>query len=128
MLRGATTHKARAVQARDFTGLRYGNITPTDIDALIEYKDKAYILIETKYKNAEMPYGQKLALERICDDLQKTKPALLILATHNYEVGEEIDFAHCMVEKYRYKGFWKLPGKTPNVRQLIDSFIESVDK
>ena len=43
-LRGATTYKERAKQGRDFTGLRYGNITPTDIDGLIEYHGKGRFL------------------------------------------------------------------------------------
>jgi hypothetical protein len=127
MLRGATVYKARAKQGRDFTGLRHGNITPTDVDALIEYENKAYVFIEAKLSGVDMPYGQKLALERLCDDLQKIKPTLLVLITHNTPIEQEIDFAGAMVEKYRYKGRWAIPKNVPTAKQLIDSFLKEIN-
>ena len=33
---------------RDFSGLRYGRITPTDIDAFMEFGNKAFVFIEAK--------------------------------------------------------------------------------
>jgi len=125
-VRGATTYKTRAQQGRDFTGLRYGNITPTDIDALIEYQDKCYIFIEAKKTGAQMPYGQRIALERLCDDLQRVKPTILILMTHNTNANQEIDFANSLVDKYRYKGEWKTPQNVPTVKMLIDSFLKGI--
>lgn len=114
---------ARATQARDFSGLLFGKITPTDIDALIEYKDKKYVLIEAKFGDTQVPFGQNLALERLCDDLQKIKPTLLIIARHNFGVDMEIDFSICRVDKYRYKREWH--SCTANVRQLIERFLEA---
>jgi hypothetical protein len=43
----------RKQQINDFSELRFGNITPTDMDGCIECKDKAYIFIEIKYMNKE---------------------------------------------------------------------------
>lgn len=65
--RGKIENRNRARQIIDFSGLQYGKITPTDIDGLIEYHDKAILLLEFKYADAEMPRGQKVALERMCD-------------------------------------------------------------
>lgn len=126
--RGVTIYKKRAQQGRDFSGLRYANISPTDIDAFIEYHDKCYVFIEAKMPNAAFPHGQKLALERLCDDLQKIKPTLLILMSHETPVEEEIDFANARVEKYRYKGYWKIPGMACTVREFLDSFLKAMDK
>ena len=39
--RGVIQNRDRKKQIIDFSGLKYGKITPTDIDGLIEYKDKA---------------------------------------------------------------------------------------
>ena len=39
----------------DFTGLRWGKITPTDIDGFVEIRDKAYVFIEVKYSNTFAP-------------------------------------------------------------------------
>lgn len=127
MLRGQTTHKARATQGRDYSGLRYGNITPTDLDGLIEFRDKAYVLIGAKLENAVMSGGQKLALERLCDDLNKIKPTLLVLVKHNTPVNQEIDFAKCNVEQYRYKGRWTTPRIVENLKKFIDSFLQSLE-
>jgi len=41
-VRGKIEHRDRARQIRDFSNLRYGNITPTDIDGLIEYQNKCF--------------------------------------------------------------------------------------
>ena len=112
----------RAQQERDFSALRYGKITPTDIDAIIEYHDKGYIIIEVKLAGIDVQYGQYLALVRLCDDLQKNKPTILILARHNYPPDVAIDFSNCDVEKYRYDYKWvEWAGK---VKKLVDNFIE----
>jgi len=50
-IRGVIKYRGRARQIIDFRGLTYGNITPTDIDGLIEYKDKCILLIEIKHQS-----------------------------------------------------------------------------
>ena len=42
----------------DFTGLQFGKISPMDFDAFMEFNDKLFIFIETKYKVDKMPVGQ----------------------------------------------------------------------
>lgn len=104
--------------------VQYGKITPTDIDGLIEYQNKAYILLEAKSGDAPTPYGQKLALERMCDDLQKIKPTLLIFVHHDTPVNQAIDFARCQVGQFRYKGQYRQFEKS--VKQLIDWFLRGL--
>lgn len=125
--RGIINYPERARQLRDFSGLRYGNITPTDIDAMMEYHNKAYVLIEAKHVNAPpIPYGQKLAYERMADDLATHKPTLLIFCKHSYPVDVPIDFAECDVESYRINGKLYLI-QNIKVRELMDYFISAVD-
>lgn len=124
--RGKVSNAKRAAQLRDFTGLRFGRITPTDLDALIEYHNKAYVLIEVKLEGAVFEGGQKIALERLCDDLEKAKPTLLILARHNYPVEQEIDFGACAIEKYRYQRKW-YTARYSDVRKLVRKFISMID-
>ena len=129
MNRGVINHRERAKQIRDFSGLRFGNITPTDIDALIEYKDKAYVIIEYKFGEAEVPTGQMIALERICDDLQNFKHTILIIARHNQSVEQDIDGANAIVEKYRWRKKWivikNITQETWKVKKLIDWFLNT---
>ena len=66
--RGVIQNRERARQIIDFSGLRYGNITPTDIDGCIEYQDKGVAFIEIKHRDSPMPKGQELALTRLVDN------------------------------------------------------------
>lgn len=122
MQRGEIRNRARAAQVKNFAGLRFGNITPTDIDGLIDYKNIAYILIETKSVNAPEPHGQMLALERLCDDLQWIKPTILIIAVHDTPSYGDIDVAGATAAKFRYNGKWRNDDCT--VRELIERFLE----
>ena len=122
--RGKIKNRQYANRVRDFSGLRYGNITATDIDGLIEYKNTCYIFIETKYKDAELPFGQRLALERITDDLEKVKPVITIVATYSNE--GDIDVARALVCEYRFRGAWHKRENT-TTRELIDKFLSWVE-
>jgi hypothetical protein len=122
--RGKIHNPDRARQLRDFSGLQFDNITPTDIDGLIEYKGLAYVIIELKYGEAEVPDGQRLALERLTDDLERSKKsALCIIASHEAPLEEEIDVANCLVTKYRQKGTWKTSLKPLLVKDIVKRFL-----
>lgn len=123
-VRGEIKNREQASQIRDFSGLQYGKITPTDIDAFMEYKDKCYVIIEAKYKEKEMDFGQKLALERLCDDLRKIKPTILILASHEHDTNEDIDFAKCKTKKIFYYGTWRVPKEETSVKRTVDAFLK----
>ena len=124
--RGEIHSRDRARQLRDYSGLRFGNITPTDIDGLIEYHGKAFVIIELKYGDADVPFGQMLALERLTDDL--SKPALCIIANHDITNPEEdIDVANCIVSQYRFKGSWRLPQRQRTVKEIITLFFKLIN-
>ena len=79
----------RMKQLIDFKGLELDNgIYPTDIDGLIEYHDSEYILLEVKHKDARVPYGQRLAIQRMVDDFTKAgKKAVAIVCEHKVETS-----------------------------------------
>jgi hypothetical protein len=120
--RGGINYPDRAVQLRDFTHLRFGNITPTDLDAIIEYKNERWVIIEMKLESAPVPYGQCLALERLCDDLQKVKPAIMIIARHNTPASQPVDYAAARVDRYRFEN--KYFTTSLNVRELLEKFLK----
>lgn len=100
-----------------------------DIDGLIEYHNKCYVIYEAKHVDAPpMSEGQKLALERLCDDLQKVKPTLLIICEHDTPSDTPIDFASCTIKQYRYGGNWRYPTKPVNAKRMSDKFIERYGK
>lgn len=52
----------------DFTGLELTNlIHPTDIDLVLEFKNKYLLIAEFKEEGKGLPMGQKLVIERICN-------------------------------------------------------------
>ena len=114
------------MQARNFKGLQFGSIYPTDIDGLIEYKDKCFIFIETKHKESELPFGQRLALERLCVATQKSgKESVLFVSRHDCK--GDIDLANTIVTDFYYKNKWYQEKTKATLYQMIDRFIKKVD-
>jgi hypothetical protein len=125
-MRGVIENVKRKQQINDFSGLLYGNITPTDTDGLIEYKDMAWILIEVKYLSTDLPFGQRLAFERFVKDVSSKKQAIAIIAEHNVSNTEEsIDVASCYVRECYWSGRrqWKRLQEKLTVKYIIDSFL-----
>lgn len=124
--RGAIQFRNRRKQIVDFSEVRFGNITPTDCDGIIEYHNKAYILFEIKYRDAPVPKGQLLALTRTVDDFKlANKKAVLIIAEHHVDnTDDDVKADKCSVRKW-YNGQWKT--FDGSLKSLIEKFINSVD-
>lgn len=126
--RGVIQNRERKRQIVDFHSLLWDKITPTDIDGVIDFQNKLYIYFELKYGDANMPYGQRLAIERIIDSHENGgTPACGIVAQH--DVGnpeDDIDAALCIVTEYRWRYAWHKPQGTTSLRQAIDRVRELV--
>ena len=120
---GEFKDEENARQLISFSGLSFKTMTPTDIDGILDYKNKLWIIFELKYGNGDLPFGQELALERLCDDLHKTKPAIVIVATHSADVSQKVIAADCIVSKYRYKGKWHELNSI-KLKYFMDNFIK----
>jgi len=123
--RGAIQYPKRAKQLIDFSGLRYGNITPTDIDGFFEVHNTIYFYYEFKYKNGNMSKGQYAALLRQVDtDRAAGKEAVLLYCKHNVQdTSKPVNAASCVVVKYYYNGrWWNGNGRT--AKEITDMFYE----
>ena len=119
--RGKIQYRGRAQQIIDFSGLRYKNITPTDIDGFVEYQDKGFIFIEIKTAGAKMPRGQRVALERLCRCCANDgKQAFIILGSHTTAVGSDVIAADCTVENVFYDNKWSDIHKGKTVQAIFD--------
>lgn len=65
--RGVIRNREYAKQLKDFSGLRYGKITPTDIDGFLDFGDQLFVVVEGKHAGSAIQTGQRLALERLVD-------------------------------------------------------------
>lgn len=122
---GGVIQCGRIHQVIQFEGLRFGSITPTDIDAVVEYDDKAVILMEFKLKGNEMPYGQKLCLERIAKDIDMAgRLAVVLLCEHEvYDVSKPVIAKDARVKEFYYRGKWNdADGST--VERYISGFMK----
>ena len=126
--RGVIRNRARGKQIIDFSDLRYGNITPTDIDCCIDWHNRAWVFVEYKVKGNKMPDGQELFYKRLCNDLSKKKPTIVIEAYHEEPPTNDIDGGACIVSRYYYKGEWHDPLDEIRVADAIQQFYALVDK
>lgn len=114
-----------AKQLIDFSGLKLDDdVYPTDIDALIEYKDSKYLIFEIKYKRKQIPKGQRLALQRMADDFFKAgKEAIVIICEHNIkDTSQPVVAADCRVrEIYHDAGWWK-----PKDKPLVGYILQEI--
>lgn len=126
--RGEIRNRERASQLVNFSGVRAGNITPTDLDGLVEYHNRAYFIVELKMEGVDVPMGQLLALERLCDDLARSKPhTIVLIARHETPIGMDINAAEAVVEKYRYKGVWHNLDSVKGLGDVFRQWTEMVD-
>ena len=122
MTRGEIRYRERARQINDYSCLRYGKITPTDIDGLLDFGNKLFVFIEVKYKRKAMDRGQELALERVCDGLFYAGLASYVIECSHAVANPsiDVDVAECVVIRYRFKRQWRTPKKAISVRAAID--------
>ncbi len=124
---GRLYNKARYRQEKDYTGLRIGNMTPTDLDGFMEIHNNAYVFYEIKYRNHKMPYGQKLAYEHLAVDLAKAgKKAVVLVIEHNVDdTNDIIPVADCIVRDVLYgcEGYWRKPKYGLTAREALDAFV-----
>lgn len=153
--RGLIRNPAVRMQLADYRGLRWGKITPTDLDGFIDFQDGLFVFFEAKAGDAPFEGGQRRALERLCDrcDVPRlvlrltdndTRLAPLInddigiarmvavafVVSHWTAPGDQIDMAKAKVNEIRWEGKWSLPlwAEGQTLRQAIDLFLDQRSK
>lgn len=124
--RGKFHHPERARQLLSFDGLRWGEKTPTDLDLLVDFGGRGFVLVECKYKDTALPRGQELALERLQDAARRGGvPTLLLHASHSVDVGN-VSVRDAVVIRFRYRRGW-VPMRDPlSVWDIVDRFYRRV--
>jgi hypothetical protein len=128
--RGVIRNRARAKQLRDFSGLRFGKITPTDIDGFLEFNDTLFVYIEAKQMGASLPYGQKLALVRMCNAIDGTtnergqaRVAAIVVVGHSTSADQDVDYARASVAGVYYKKSWQGLNREMTCREAIEALL-----
>jgi len=126
--RGKIRNPKYAGQLKDFSGLRFGQITPTDIDGFCDFQNKAFILLELKYGHAEIMRGQRLGYERLALACESAGiRTIVILAHHNVPPTEVIPVADLQVSKIYVDGKWRDQHGVRTVRRAFEDFLSWVN-
>lgn len=108
----------------DFSNLQFGKVAPMDFDGFIDFGDKLFIFIETKYLEQQMPFGQRLALQRLVDATQSDKRAsIAFITSHNKQAAnnEDIDLGNSIVTEYRWRNQWLKPSSLITLYDAVKS-------
>ena len=121
----------RASQVLDFTGILPPPLAPTDIDGLVEWKDKAYVIIECKHGDKDMSVGQKIAIERMTKDFSKAgKRAVAIVVEHDVDnIQQSVMVGDQVVRQVYYDNQkeWREPNYIVTAKEAINNFIKYVE-
>lgn len=123
--RGAIRNREVAQRIADFRGLRWGQITPTDLDGFVEFGDRLFVAFEGKSTGAPMAHGQMLALARLVDACHCPPRRYAAAIVVDYPAGEgDIDYAAAVVRIWRWAGQWRQPMKRGiTLRAAIDRLM-----
>jgi len=127
--RGVVYNRDKAKRINDFSGLRYGKITPTDIDAFLDFGGLVYVVIEVKGEGVPVPTGQRIAIERMVRKLDGGPSYAVAIICECPDGLDDVDVGACPVREVwyldeheimlRYKGE---AGRT--VRSTVDEILE----
>lgn len=121
--RGVIKNREYKQQIADFSGLQFGKITPTDLDAFMDFNNKLFVFVETKFGNSQMQYGQRLAIERLCDACHAPPHRYSVAFITKHQSNGDIDFANTEVTRFRFCGEWFTPQKEgATLREGIEAF------
>ena len=125
--RGVYKNEKRGRQLLLFDGLKYGSITPTDIDGLIEYRNYLWLIYEAKFAGKDVPQGQRVALERLIRNIRIAKKhGIAMIVEHKVQsTASDVYLKDCMVrelittENLR----WRPPKYEITVKEITDLYI-----
>lgn len=130
--RGVIYNREKKRRLMSFARLRYNKITPTDIDAFLDFGGLGYVVIEAKGIGVPVPTGQSIALERLLLKLSEPPSlAIVIIAeTPDGSMEDDVDLGACEVrEVWHVKNGLKLRSTElgATVKEIVDRFKSWVD-
>lgn len=125
--RGEIMYGSRARQLILFHGLRWGKITPTDVDAFLNFDGSAFVFVEAKGTGVVMQRGQEMAFEMVCEAIEAAgRRALVLQVEHTTSVYEDVELAACSVVRFWLRREWVSPKHEWTTRTFIDRWLEFV--
>ena len=128
-MRGSFKNRKKAKRIHDFRGLRWENITPTDIDMFLEFQDTHFVFGEGKTVGAFWEQGQRLALERLVDACAKGGRRAVLLLWEDPHGNDDVVVKNMIVKESYRNGQWNCHGYVDlRVKAAIDKFLSEAGK
>lgn len=129
--RGIFQNKEYAKQLVSFEGMRFEgrnkrlNVTPTDIDGLIQLDAlNCFIFFELKH-SGDVPRGQGDALEKLADAINEgSSKGIVFVAIHNTECPQAIKAKDAKVKSIYFGGRWYESDLTKTLFDYINKYLE----
>ena len=105
---GRVQYEDRFKQPLLFDGMNIGKMYPTDIDAITEYHDMLYMIMEVKREGVPLNRGQTTALIRLVNAVQETgRTAVLFICRHDIaDPSQPIFLKDTIITEAYFKGDW----------------------
>ena len=120
-------YREHAEQPISFSTLSRGALMPTDLDGVLEWKNRCYVLIEYKTGDKPMSVGQEICLTRMADDLNAAgKPTLLVLAEHDTPTDQVVSGGLAEVRSIYWNHGWNenYRGLGKTVAEVVWNFVD----
>ncbi|MDO4809938.1 MAG: hypothetical protein Q4A04_08270 [Eubacteriales bacterium] len=105
-----------------------GKLKPMDIDGVLDYHGKGWLIFEYKLNDANVSTGQGIALRRLADDLAKSKPVLLFILKHDViDANNPIYAEDCIVKCHYCNGKYEYEKYQARVVRFGDVYQKALD-
>ena len=133
--RGQFQSEQLAKQLVSFEGMRFTgrsgikNVTPTDIDGLVQLDaENCIIFFELKH-SGNAPPGQLCALKKMVDAIEKGGVnSAAFVATHNTPFPETIEAKNAIVNSIYWRGKWWEPKKQHTLYEYMEGYVKYIKK
>lgn len=119
MLRKNKTDGSRLIL---YSGLLYDTTNSSDVNTILNVKDKGWIICEVKYKNKVFSAKQRQLLDRLVEDLSLSGKFVVAMVVDYQETNtDEINVQDCIVRLYKInKQDWITPSDPITAKEAMD--------
>lgn len=121
----------RARQLILFDGMNIEKRSFTDFDAVMEWRNLAWLVFEVKHGNKGVPVGQRIALERFVMDARKAGKRALAAVVEHYkdDASKGIYLKDCETRNLFVSSElrWRPPKRPMTAKELMHEYIRYIE-
>lgn len=120
--------RERLRQIVSFANLRFGpggRIRPTDVDGFLEIRDRLFVWLEVKYRDAPTEPKQRQAFELAARRINLSGAvAVVLIVSHEIDdPREDVDAAVAVVREYFFRDSWRTMAYPTTCYDFLENMI-----